>query len=187
MAVVTAPSLLLATFSGSLSVGASPFILPIPFNYQMFGVTATVGTPSTSGSVVFDVLRSAAGATTAGATLWPTNPGNRPTVLAGAYAQAPNAVPPSYLPGSVVEFPYAALPDINANPSQQFGTSGPLNNLNDPVQVNEVESAQANWPQVVQTEVYGYYGLAGDTLSVEVVSAGTGTQNGLVMVWVSVG
>jgi hypothetical protein len=69
--------------AGTLTATAGTARLYVPFACTITNVAASVGTAPTGASVVVDVLKG-------GVTLWGTNPGNRPTILATEFADLTN-------------------------------------------------------------------------------------------------
>lgn len=72
--------------AGTLTVSTGKGRFRFPFAAVLIGVTAAVDTAPTGASLIADVKKN-------GATVYGTNPGNRPTIAAGANATAAETVP----------------------------------------------------------------------------------------------
>lgn len=161
--------------AGALTVGITPKRVVVPFAFELAGVTATVNTPSTVSSIIFDVL--AGPNNTAPATLVSVfkTIANRPTIAAGNNDQSPTVAPfnPAIARDTAVEpseTEYFVRPDPTTATTfagnQPVSTTQPAN-----VVVNPTEGGTLNQPQP-QANI-GYIGASGTALQLSVVQIGT--------------
>lgn len=136
---------------GALTDGAATLRRLVPFDFQVIGATASVGTAPVGSNLIFDVVYGPLNTATASlASMWPTNngssgaPDNRPTIVAGnldqiaipasTYTVAPEGTDPA-LQGQTTgvsttytnpeSYPYLAKPDPNF-PVAQFAGNQPV-------------------------------------------------------------
>jgi len=202
------------SLSGTLAVAAFSTRRIVPFDFTVFGATASVGTAPTGASLIFDVVVGPAQTADGGlVTLWPKNPSNRPTILAGNLDQAaiaastfqvaPEGTDPD-LQGQTTgvsttyqtpnPYPWLAKPDNNQDSPTSpvgFGGNTPFYEpgVDSPVDLStnlgaDVEAAGA--AQAPEALTSYYVGTAGSVLNVTVLQVGSTVAgaNALVTVYI---